>query len=312
MTKQELLSSIEKAEKRFDAAGSRSFFARNILRAFWLRGKYVKYIFLRVFPSLRAKAGEIAGETAWERTFSAPAEDVYGISLACFGLLTGPDMRVAKYLAKKINESNVFYDIGANYGFYGMLAQELTPRGEIHLFEPVSQLAGYLRKNFSASRNGEKIFLNEVAVSDTAGKSVFYESYSTAASGNSTLREDVSQEHKNAFRRVQVDNITLDEYVKTHSYPTVMKMDIEGAEGRALAGGRNVLVKWHPAIVMEVWFAPLNNEEHIRAVKILYELGYKSFEIKADGELQEFPNLDNYLTESQKDRTTPCWNFVFQ
>lgn len=312
MTKQEVLSSIEKAEKRFDAAGSRSFFARNILRAFWLRGRYAKYLFLRLFPSLRERVKEITGKTVWGRTFSVPAEDVYGISLACFGLLTGPDICVAKYLTKKIKETDVFYDIGANYGFYAMLAQELANRGEIHLFEPVSQLAGYLRKNFSAPLNGEKIFLNEVAVSDAAGKSVFYESYSTAASGNSTLREDVSRKHEGAFHPVQVDNITLDEYVKTHSYPTIIKMDIEGAEGRALAGARGALAKNHPAIVMEVWFAPLNNEEHIRAVKMLYGLGYKSFAINADGELREFPNLDKYLAEPQKDSVTLNGNFVFQ
>ncbi|GEM_PF-6249705 len=108
MTKQEVLSSIEKAEKRFDAAGSRSFFARNVLRAFWLREKYIKYILLRLFPSLRARVKEITGKTAWGRTFLAPASDVYGISLACFGLLTGPDICVAKYLAKKIKETDVF------------------------------------------------------------------------------------------------------------------------------------------------------------------------------------------------------------
>lgn len=307
-----MFTAIEKAEKRFDAAGSFSFLMRNVLRAFWLRGKYIKYLFLRLFPSLRASVKEIIGKTAWGRAFSVPAGDVYGISLACFGLLTGPDMYGIKYLIKKMKETDVFYDVGANYGFYSMLAQELAGRGEIHLFEPVPQLTTYLRKNFSAPRGGEKIFLNEVAVSDVTGKSAFYESYSTAASGNSTLREDVSRGHGGAFRPVQVANITLDEYVKTHNYPTIIKMDIEGAEAMALAGAHNVLTKEHPTIMMEVWFLPLNNKEHIRAVKMLYSLGYKSFAIRADGEIKEFPDMDRYLARLQENSVGLGENFIFQ
>ncbi len=315
MTNTELLAVFENAERRIDADGTLPFFRRNLRRAFVLRGRYVKYLLLRLYPMLRPMVKEIKGETAWRRPFVMPATDVYGLSLACFGLLTGPDMRVEKFLAKHLSESDVFYDVGANYGFYSMLAEEGASKGEIHVFEPVAQVFSYLEKNFKHGAGDlssrKNVFLNNVAVSETMGESTFYESYSAAASGMSTLREDIARNDPNTFHPVKVSTIMLDEYAKNHRPPSVIKMDIEGAEYKALVGARGMLARSHPTIVMEIWLDPGVNEEHRRAVELLYGLGYSSFTLNDTGEPEEISDLPQRLREPAVG-TELNGNFVFQ
>lgn len=306
MKNTELLAVVESTVRSIDAEGSSSLLKRNLRRAFVLRGRYFKYLLLRFSPAMRRTIKEWKGRTAWGRPFVAPTEDGYGISLACFGLLNGPDVRIAEYLIKNLEEDNVFYDIGANYGFYSMLAEELVPRGEVHVFEPVEQVFSYLERNF-----GGNVFLNKVAVSDATGESAFYESYSAASSGMSTLREDVSRNDEKTFRPVRVATVTLNDYIKNHRPPTVIKIDIEGAEYKALSGAREMLIKRRPKIIMEVWLAPSMNREHLRAAEFLRGLGYSSFALTHGGGLEKVPDLAAAIRQSSGSAAAND-NFIFQ
>ena len=310
MKSTELLAILDREGKNIDAGGSLSFFQRNLRRAFGLRGRYLRYLLLRSYPGLRRNR-VLKGKTAWGRSFVMPAEDLYGISLASFGILTGSDVRVAKYIAKHLKEDDVFYDVGANYGFYSMLAEALLSRGEVHLFEPVTQVFSYLKKNFENESSGQRIFLNQAAVADTVGQGAFYESYSSAVSGNSTLREDVSRAEAGAFRTVQVAITTLDEYGKTHRPPALMKMDIEGAEFKALTGAKKMLVAHYPAIVMEMWLMPPMNAEHLRAAEFLFGLGYAAYALDDNGEISKIGDLAEHLRAAAEGGALNG-NFVFQ
>ena len=73
----------------------------------------------------------------------------------------------------------MFYDIGANYGFYTALASDIATDGQVHAFEPGALCSAYLERNFAGNRN---VILNKVAVTNSVGHIAFYDA---SASGGS-------------------------------------------------------------------------------------------------------------------------------
>jgi len=76
----------------------------------------------------------------------------------------------------------------------------------------------------------------------------------------------------------------LDEYIKTHSKPTIIKMDIEGAEFLAIKGGYEFFKNNSPIILMEVLgdeFLEISK----KAVELLVELNYVPYQINLEGKI---------------------------
>jgi hypothetical protein len=98
----------------------------------------------------------------------------------------GSELSIIKFLIKNLKNDDIFYDIGANYGFYTILAQELITNGEIHSFEPNPNIFPLLVKNaqYEKFRN---TFLNEIAISDKDGELEFYDRFNQRHSGTSSL-----------------------------------------------------------------------------------------------------------------------------
>ncbi len=68
------------------------------------------------------------------------------------------------------------------------------------------------------------------------------------------------------------DKNTLDFYCnKTNKIPTIIKIDVEGDEFKALIGGRNTLKKYHPKIILETHSPQLRTD----CLNFLFKLNYK-------------------------------------
>ncbi len=306
----ELLSALESAERRFDASGSwSSRWARTLARMLWLRGRFFVYLLSRLGCKVEKITKELSARSFWGAKLVLPASDLYAVSLYCFGMLTGDDVRAMKFIIRNLEEGKVFYDVGANYGFYGLLAKEMVgDSGEVHLFEPIPTLAALLRKNFE--NGGGRTFVNEVAVAESSGQATFYEAFSSRMSGESTLLSRVAEAQPSRFRRTTMPAITLDEYCKTHSPPALLKIDVEGAEDKVLSAAGQLFKKSRPIVLMETWYPPAENEGHLRAVRWLLQKGYLSYSIKADGGLVPVPDLLTRLARAIRPER-PNENFVF-
>jgi hypothetical protein len=67
-----------------------------------------------------------------------------------------------------------------------------------------------------------------------------------------------------------VPTISLDSFIETHPLPDVVKLDIEGAEGMALRGARQMLSRTRPVFLIE-----FHGPECVRAVdEVLSDFGY--------------------------------------
>jgi FkbM family methyltransferase len=215
------------------------------------------------------------------------------------------ELRLTKFLIKNLNSDDVFYDIGANYGFYAYLALEFCKK--VHSFEPIEECYESLISNL---KNEKNVFINKVAASDTNGVAeltVPIRTFGVHSFGMSSLNPVISQNLKKlgSFKKIKVNTIKLDDYITSHTPPTILKIDVEGVESLVLKGGYNLLTQFNPMVIMEVWGFDNNGEISMQAVDFLRSLGYKSYFIEKDGSLRF---VDGNLSEMIKGFD----NFVFK
>jgi FkbM family methyltransferase len=158
------------------------------------------------------------------------------------------ELPVQKLLAKHLRSGDVFYDIGANVGFFSVICARLVgPEGAVYAFEPVTANANYIQKN--ASRNGiRNVTIIRKAVSDKCGVgSLFLAEYSGGAVLN------VAAPPPDLKGTVAVDVVSIDSLVATGTLkpPNVIKIDVEGAELHVLHGMRRTLLSSRPIVILE-------------------------------------------------------------
>ena len=241
-------------------------------------------------------------KTFWGREICVLPFDGDSSSLLFFGSLF--ESEIIKFLVKQLKENEIFYDIGANLGFYTILAQEFInqEKGEIHAFEPLPEIFNLLSEN-AKIHIFKNTYLNNLAISDKVGEAEFYNKTTLSHSGGSSL---IFRKELDSAEKIKVKTITLDEYIKSHKPPTIMKIDIEGAEYLALMGAENLLKTYSPIIIMETPGDDILPDPSLRrnAVYLLKEFGYRAYKILPEGEIEE---VDYNIFHSMKGVS----NYVF-
>jgi FkbM family methyltransferase len=168
-----------------------------------------------------------------------------------FGIWWGGETYEIKqtlYFKSLLRPGSVVFDIGANVGYYSLIAAPLVyPNGSVYAFEPVSQQFELLQEN--AKRNGfSQIFPHKIALSDKSGDAVIHleDEFNT---GLASLR---------SASRTKLDEIvscvTLDDFVQSQALDRldVIKIDVEGHESAVLNGGHSTLERFHPVLLVEI------------------------------------------------------------
>lgn len=148
---------------------------------------------------------------------------------------------------KLLRPGDVVYDIGANVGFFTLLAARLVgPTGQVVAFEPDPEVAHRLRENVRVNGFGH-VDVIEAAVWSTSGRVTF-------ARADSSITPDLGHGHViSTTSEGGVVAIALDDLVRDGARaPTLLKVDVEGAEAQLLRGARNVLTTVRPYVLVEV------------------------------------------------------------
>ena len=151
---------------------------------------------------------------------------------------------VIRYLANALREDDVFLDIGAYVGPYTLLASRLVgPGGRVYAFEPDPVARGRLLRNVRVNSAANVEVVAE-AVTDRDGREWLSPGGDEPLLGNS---ESVVSPHGG---EMSVPTVTLDGFCAAHSIrPNVLKIDVEGAEARVLAGGRHMLAEAREVVI---------------------------------------------------------------
>jgi FkbM family methyltransferase len=147
-----------------------------------------------------------------------------------------------------------FLDVGANTGFYALIAVAAADHTTAVAFEPVPEIVELLRANLSLNRSARRVVVDEVAIGDASGTASLHlpppqpdGTIETSASLEPDFKEQID-------RFFDVRTSTLDDAWEQHGRPDVVmvKIDVEGSEARVLAGARQLIEACRPIISVEV------------------------------------------------------------
>ena len=146
-----------------------------------------------------------------------------------------------------VPESGVFYDIGANVGYFSVeMAKVLGPAVRVVAFEPQPDLAAAI--NHSSALNGMgNVHVIEAIVGDTAGRS---ELFIAPASIHASA---VADSGRPCVGSVAMRMVTVDELVEAAEIPPpdMVKMDVEGSEHLVLRGAWKTFRGHQPHVFLE-------------------------------------------------------------
>lgn len=152
----------------------------------------------------------------------------------------GDEREFLDFFLSNLKPDDVIFDIGASVGLFTIHASSIVNRGKVFAFEPDPDTLGRLKHNASLNRQLLNINYISWAVSDTQSETLLY---SDGSSGSApTLRQQLNRE--NAPKgEVKVKTNTLDNAISTGELPvpTVLKIDIEGAEILCIKGALKLL-----------------------------------------------------------------------
>jgi len=141
-------------------------------------------------------------------------------------------------LSKSLDEDSIFYNVGARWGSISRFALcHGVPPNQIHNFEANQERFTILERNLEPEMYTKNIF----------------------------VAEKYDQNH-----------ITLDKYAENHDHPTVIKIDVEGAEIPVLRGATGLIEEEMPELFIEIhpeYKHPVDDGKS-KVIRLLQEAGY--------------------------------------
>lgn len=148
---------------------------------------------------------------------------------------------------KEIQQGMTVLDMGANLGYYTvMFAHLVGPSGKVIAFEPDPQSGVVLKKNILANEFHNVSFV-EKALSDHTGFIKLYVSIENR--GDNRIYDT-----KDGRESIEVEMVSLDDYLPKDTKIDLIKMDVQGAESLILSGMEKTIKRSSPLIIFtEFW-----------------------------------------------------------
>ncbi len=173
-------------------------------------------------------------------------------------------------------KSEIIIDIGANTGFFSIIAKVYNDDCNVYAFEPQPNIFNILKKNVQI--NNFNISCNKVAISNYVGDALFYnygddtftEKNTTAGSLNKNWR----QENQST---ITVPVITLKQFIELNNFINIdlMKIDVETFEYEVLLGMGKYIEIFNPIIILEIQTEMIGN----KILSLFNKLNYSYFNI---------------------------------
>jgi FkbM family methyltransferase len=142
---------------------------------------------------------------------------------------------VLEEFAARVGPGAVVYDVGANVGLFSLLAAARGSRAIA--FEPDARNRAFLERHLEINRMSDRVQIVAAAVGRSSGRA----RYEPDRSG---LEGRVDPNGREEIEMVALDQLDLPD-------PTVLKIDVEGAELDVLVGAVELLRRSRPLVFLE-------------------------------------------------------------
>jgi len=167
-----------------------------------------------------------------------------------------------------VAENDIVFDIGFNYGFFTLDALTYKPKKVIG-FEPNPKLVKVFNQ-----LDIDSVELHQVAVSDKAGSTIFYENN---FSGKSSIHSDINSD--TSLNSYQVNICSFNDMAEQYDVIDYLKVDCEGAEYEIFESiPKEFLTNRIRKIALEFH----HNINDIKVVNLISKIKQCGFETKID------------------------------
>jgi len=190
-----------------------------------------------------------------------PTTDFYRY---CLGI---HEVHLSTSLVSNLKSDSVFYDLGANAGYYSLIASTKIDEGAIYGFEPVDKSIKYFRAHLVKNQITNVEIISK-GISDSCKEIYFTATDHISGNGYKNIQDEPKD-------LLKVDCLSIDSFVEEYRAkpPTIIKIDIEGAELDALKGSENTLKEFRPLIYLATHDDIVPNITR-ECIEFLERLGY--------------------------------------
>jgi FkbM family methyltransferase len=217
---------------------------------------------------------------------------------------------------KIVKEGDVVIDLGANIGYFTLLAAKLVgSNGKVFAFEPEPKNFSYLKKNVELN-NYTNVIIEQKAVSNYNGRTKLF--ICPYDSGHHTINRPNGIEAYRLGRpgeitSIDIEVVTLDNYLRNKTYRVdVIKIDVEGAEALVFEGMKEILSKnqnikifleFFPLLIEKMGSSPENFTKYLLKNFSVYVIGHDYSMKKFNSEIMKIENYEeiNYLMKEKTD-----------
>lgn len=154
---------------------------------------------------------------------------------------------------KMIKPRDIVFECGAHHGWMSILLSNWVGKeGKLVTFEAYSKNFNILRSNLELNHL-ENAVAEHYAVGSQSGKATIFQKSNASIIPRLIPRNFLSKRMLNfIYGMEEVETISLDTYAEQHkSYPTLLKIDVEGYEFEVLKGAKKIL-DTAPKILLEI------------------------------------------------------------
>lgn len=209
---------------------------------------------------------------------------------------------VVNALIPLVRPGTTVFDVGANIGLMAIPVLHSCATCRVVSFEPSPNSVPYLRRTVNGSAYRDRWMVVEKGVSRQPGMSEF----AIGGPKDALFEGFKSQDRLSRPRAIVVEVSSLDAEWHQLGCPevSVIKIDVEGAEGLVLEGAYELIKSCHPSLVLE-WYEPYLQTYRTpvnRLLSVASELGYKVFALPGGVPIDD---ARSFLLQR-----TMCSNFV--
>ena len=155
-------------------------------------------------------------------------------------------------------ECDVFFDIGAHFGLYSLLAAKVGDFAEMHAFEPHPETYRKLQAHIRINSFAAGIKTHNVAASDKTGEMFIW-------TPNNPSNCRVSADKPEGKAAVAIKAAALDSMLDFNGRNIAIKMDVEGHEVAALQGMPRLLSRNKIFLQVEIWGSQMDSFHWLQA-----------------------------------------------